>query len=67
VARIIAIADAFDAITSDRPYRRGKSLHTALEEIKCCANRQFDPNLVNVFVSTVDQLTPEELMSYLQK
>lgn len=67
VARIIAIADAFDAMTSDRPYRKGKSPHAALEEIKRCANRQFDPHLVDVFLSVVEQMTVEELMKYLQK
>ena len=57
VARIIAIADAFDAITSDRPYRKGKSSQEALEEIKKCAGKHFDPQLVEVFLATMARQT----------
>lgn len=48
-ARIIAIADTFDAMTSDRPYRKGCSIEEALMELKRCANTQFDPELVKAF------------------
>lgn len=53
VARIIAIADAYDAITSDRPYRKGKSSQEALQEIKRCAGKHFDPQLVEVFLNAM--------------
>ena len=49
-ARIFAIADTLDAITSDRPYRKGRSFEEARDEIARCAGRQFDPALVNVFL-----------------
>ena len=45
-ARIFAVADAFDAITSDRVYRRGKPCAEALAELRKCAGRQFDPQVV---------------------
>ena len=48
-ARIFAIADTLDAITSDRPYRKGASFEAASEEILRCAGRQFDPDIVRVF------------------
>lgn len=48
-ARIIAVADAFDAMTSDRPYRKALSFETAFAELKRCAGQQFDPQLVAVF------------------
>lgn len=51
--RILAVADAFDAMTSDRPYRRALSSKDALEELKRCAGVQFDPGLVDNFVNLV--------------
>jgi HD-GYP domain-containing protein (c-di-GMP phosphodiesterase class II) len=48
--RLIAVADAFDAMTSDRPYRRAISTAAALEEIASCAGSQFDPALAGVFL-----------------
>ena len=50
-ARIFAIADTLDAITSDRPYRRGRSFSEAREEIRRCAGKQFDPAIVEVFLN----------------
>ncbi len=50
-ARILALADSFDAMTSDRPYRKGLSLEDALKEVKSCAGTQFDPQLVEYFLS----------------
>lgn len=49
VAKIIAIADTFDAITSDRPYRKALSKHEAIFEIKRCSGSQFDSEIVKVF------------------
>lgn len=49
-ARIFAIADTLDAITSDRPYRKGRSFAEAQEEIAKCSGRQFDPAIVEVFL-----------------
>jgi putative two-component system response regulator len=48
-ARIFSVADAFDAITSDRVYRRGKSYEAAAEELDEWAGRQFDPKVVEAF------------------
>ena len=49
-ARLLAIADAFDAMTSPRPYRLALTLDRALEEICSCAGSQFDPELADIFV-----------------
>jgi HD-GYP domain-containing protein (c-di-GMP phosphodiesterase class II) len=50
-ARIFAIADALDAITSDRPYRKGTSFQHAREEIERSAGHQFDPEIVAAFLA----------------
>jgi putative nucleotidyltransferase with HDIG domain len=52
-ARILAIADAFDAMISDRPYRSAMSMTQIVEEIKRCAGIQFDPIVVAAFLNTV--------------
>jgi len=52
-ARIIAISDAYDAMTSDRPYRRGISSAAAVAELRRAAGVQFDPTLVAIFVERV--------------
>src|SRR5260370_19162383 len=49
-ARIFAVADSFDAITSDRPYRRASSFETGRETIRREAGRLFDPQVVGVFL-----------------
>lgn len=49
-ARIFALADALDAMTSDRPYRRAMSLEDAVSEIERCSGKQFDPVMVNAFL-----------------
>ena len=50
-ARVFSVADAFDAITSDRPYRAAQSMSSARREIEKHAGTQFDPNVVKVFLS----------------
>jgi putative nucleotidyltransferase with HDIG domain len=55
-ARIFAVADTLDAITSDRPYRKAATFAAARQEIKRCAGTQFDPKVVEVYLSLPDQL-----------
>jgi response regulator RpfG family c-di-GMP phosphodiesterase len=54
-ARIFSIADALDAMISDRPYRRALPMNHACEEIRCCAGSQFDPKIVQVFLAIPEQ------------
>jgi putative nucleotidyltransferase with HDIG domain len=53
-ARVFAVADAFDAITSDRPYRAAQSISSARREIEKNSGTQFDPNVVGIFLSIPD-------------
>ena len=61
IARIIAIADTFDAITSSRPYRDAPPDEAALEEIARHAGRQFDPELVQMFLVMMSARVPTAL------
>jgi len=54
VGRIVAIADAYDAMTSDRAYRRALSHEVAISEIERCSGSQFDPELGDAFVKLVE-------------
>jgi putative nucleotidyltransferase with HDIG domain len=58
-ARIFAVADTLDAITSDRPYRRARSFDSAREEILRCSGSQFDPAVVEVFLKIPNELWQE--------
>ncbi len=55
-ARIFSVADTLDAITSDRPYRPAQTVKAAKEEIQRWTGRQFDPEVVKVFLSMPDKL-----------
>ncbi len=58
-ARIFAVADALDAITSDRPYRKAMSFDAARKEILRCSGTQFDPAVVEVFLKIPNELWQE--------
>jgi putative nucleotidyltransferase with HDIG domain len=58
-ARIFAVADTLDAITSDRPYRKARSFDAARAEILRCSGTQFDPAVVEVFLKIPNELWHE--------
>ncbi|MFC2024112.1 diguanylate cyclase [Chloroflexota bacterium] len=60
-ARILAISDSFDAITSPRPYREQLSSQQALEELKRCSGSQFDPELIEVFSKVITPTSSKSL------
>ncbi len=66
LARIIAIADSFDAMTSDRPYRKGMSKEKALSEIQKGAGTQYDSSLATNFVSMMQRYGESECPSLLK-
>ncbi len=62
-ARLFTIADSFDAMISDRPYRKGMTIAEAREEVRRCSGTQFDPLCVAAF----DKITDEELEAIAQE
>ncbi len=57
-ARIFAVADTLDAVTSDRPYRRASSFEYGYETIRKCSGSQFDPEVVSAFLSLPEGIWP---------
>jgi len=62
-ARILSVADAFDAMTSPRTFRGAKTAHEALDEIRHHAGTQFDPTVVKAFLKVADQLGSQLMVS----
>lgn len=62
-ARLFTIADAFDAMVSDRPYRSGMSMEEAREEVRRCSGTQFDPACVEAF----EKISDEELTAIIKE
>ncbi len=61
VARIIAVADAFDAMSSTRPYRKRISMFNIVKEINRCSGTQFDPKVAEAFMDMYEEGTFREL------
>jgi putative nucleotidyltransferase with HDIG domain len=59
LARIVAVADAFDAMTSDRPYRKGMAPAAAFAEVEKHSGRQFDPECASVFLAIRERVLQE--------
>jgi putative nucleotidyltransferase with HDIG domain len=62
LARVVALADAFDAMTSDRPYRKGMAPEVAFAEIEKGKGRQFDPTFATAFLAIRDKVVREMLV-----
>ena len=60
-ARIVAVIDAYDAMTSDRPYRKSLSVKEAIEQLKIGSGKQFDPKIVDIFI---DILKKEKVLDH---
>ncbi|MGE3807386.1 MAG: HD-GYP domain-containing protein, partial [Gemmataceae bacterium] len=58
-ARNVAVADAFDATTSDRPYRKGMASEAAFEEVEKQAGKQFDPECAAAFLAIRERIVEE--------
>jgi HD-GYP domain-containing protein (c-di-GMP phosphodiesterase class II) len=67
LARMVALAESFDAMLQSRPYRCSRSVSKSLEEIERCAGTQFDPALAGTFVQLVRRIQMEhgDVLDYL--
>ena len=54
-ARILAVADSYEAMTCDRVYRRAMSMEAARAELRRCAGKQFDPRIVERFIAVLER------------
>ena len=63
LSRVIAVVDAYDAMTNNRSYRHAMTPSDAMEELKRCAGSQFDPFIVSEFLQMLKENPPDELIS----
>jgi hypothetical protein len=54
-ARVIAVADAFDSMTTTRSYRGARTLEEAIVELRRCAGKQFDPDMVEALIAAIEE------------
>lgn len=59
LARILTVVDSFDAMTTDRPYKKARDLEQAMEELQQCQGSQFDPDIVRVFINILPRIAEE--------
>lgn len=67
VSRILAVADTFDAMTSDRPYRKGMPLEQAVEKLKAVAGSQLDPQCVRAFEKALEKGSIQSILAAVAK
>ena len=67
MARVLAVADAFDAMKADRPYRKGRSMDAIMGEFDRCSGRQFDPRIVDVLKGSLGKIKERANMQLLFK
>lgn len=66
-ARILTIADSFDAMTSERPYRKELPAAVVLAELRKCSGNQFDPELIEVFIAIAERAFAEKQLAQAVK
>lgn len=58
LCRMLTVIDSFDAMTSERPYQKTKTFEEAIVELRDCSGTQFDPKLVELFISYIQMQMP---------
>lgn len=55
ISRILAVADAYEAMTSQRPYKEAKTIDNSIMELKRCSGKDFDPQIVEIFIKQIEE------------
>ncbi len=66
-ARILSVADAYDAMSSDRVYRKSQGQEYAIDQLVQCSGKQFDPEISELFVRTLKTRSPESILEHYSK
>ena len=61
LARILSVADIYDALTTERPYKRAMTRDESVKELKKCSHNKLDPKIVNVFLGVLEEIDKEGL------
>ena len=63
LCRMLTVIDSFDAMTTERPYQKTKTVDEAINELRACAGSQFDPELAELFIRYIQKKTAHQLLS----
>ncbi|MEO2205876.1 diguanylate cyclase [Paenibacillus pabuli] len=63
LCRMLTVIDSFDAMTTERPYQKTKTVDEAINELRACAGSQFDPELAEIFIRYIQKKTAHQLLS----
>lgn len=63
LCRMLTVIDSFDAMTTERPYQKTKTVDEAINELRACAGSQFDPELAELFIRYIQKKTAQQLLS----
>ena len=66
LGRIVAVADTYDAMTSDRAYRKALADDVAVAELERCAGTQLDPRVVEIFLHEIEQFRKQQIAAGLE-
>ncbi|MFZ3588981.1 diguanylate cyclase [Bacillus sp. DJP31] len=67
LARILCIIDSFDAMTTERPYQATRTFEEAIDELRRCSGKQFDPEFVRPFISMIEEKYKDRFMNVLKE
>ncbi len=67
LARILCVIDSFDAMTTERPYQETRTFEDAIEELRSCSGKQFDPKYVGPFIEMIQEKYKDRFTSEIEE